>query len=119
MQDNHECGRMRLMRDRIHVKVPRRARKGEVIRLMTKLNHPMESGWRQRLDGRLVPKDLASQFTCLFNGREVFRADLDSGIASDPYLSFHVRIEETGVFQFVWTDAGDRTHVKEARTVVG
>ena len=107
------------MRDRIHVKVPHRARKGEVIRLMTKLNHPMESGWQQRLDGQLVPKDLASEFTCLFNGREVFRAELDSGIASDPYLSFYVRIEETGVFRFVWIESGGRTHVKEARTVVG
>ena len=106
------------MRDRIHVKVPRKAMKGEVIRLMTKLNHPMESGWRKRPDGQLVPKDLAGEFTCLFNGREVFRAELDSGIASDPYLSFHARVEETGVFRFLWTEAGGITHVKEAATVV-
>jgi sulfur-oxidizing protein SoxZ len=106
------------MRDQIHVKVPPRAKKGEVIRLMAKLNHPMESGWRQRLDGQLVPKDLAGEFTCLFNGREFFRAELDSGIASDPYLSFFARVEESGVFRFVWTDAEGRTHVKEAGTVV-
>ena len=42
---------MRLMRSRLHLKVPKTAAAGEVIRVMTKLNHPMESGWRQRPDG--------------------------------------------------------------------
>jgi sulfur-oxidizing protein SoxZ len=97
------------MRSQLHIKVPPTAAKGEVVRLMTKLNHPMESGWRHRQDGQRVSKALIGQFVCLFNGREVFRADLESGTASDPYLSFHVRVEESGVFQFVWSgDDGTR-----------
>ncbi len=103
------------MRNPIHVKVPRTAAKNEVVRLMTKLNHPMESGWRQRLDGQTVPKALAGRFVCLFNGREVFRADLDSGTASDPYLSFHVRVAESGEFRFVWTDEDGNSIEKIAR----
>lgn len=102
------------MRNQLHVKVPKTATKGEVVRLMTKLNHPMESGWRHRLGGQIVPRALAGQFVCLFNGSEVFRADLESGTASDPYLSFHVRVEESGVFRFVWSgDEGTRLE-KEA-----
>lgn len=97
------------MRNQLHIKVPPTAAKGEVVRLMTKLNHPMESGWRNRQDGQKVSKALIGQFVCLFNDREVFRADLESGTASDPYLSFHVRVEESGVFQFVWSgDDGSR-----------
>jgi sulfur-oxidizing protein SoxZ len=91
------------MRNQLHIKVPPTAAKGEVVRLMTKLNHPMESGWRNRQDGQKVSKALIGQFVCLFNDREVFRADLESGTASDPYLSFHVRVEESGTFQFVWS----------------
>ena len=106
------------MRNQLHVKVPKTAAKGEVIRLMTKLNHPMESGWRQRLDGQVVAKALAGKFVCLFNGREVFGANLESGTSSDPYLSFHVRVEESGIFQFVWTDEGGNTIKKEARIAV-
>ena len=102
------------MRNQLHVKVPRTAAKGEVVRLMTKLNHPMESGWRHRQDGQAVPKALAGQFVCLFNGNEVFRADLDSGTASDPYLSFHVRVEESGVFRFIWSGGGDVSFEQEA-----
>lgn len=108
------------MRNRLHVKVPRTAVKGEVVRLMTKLNHPMESGWRQRLDGEVVPKALAGEFRCLFNGGEVFRANLESGTASDPYLSFHVRVEESGVFRFQWTgEGGNRFETEAAIEVVG
>lgn len=107
-----------MMLKRLHVKVPSRARKGDVIRLMTKLNHPMESGWRQSHDGQLKPRDLVGEFTCLFNGKEVFRAELDSGTASDPYLSFHVRVEESGVFLFLWGGAGDERFEAEARVEV-
>jgi sulfur-oxidizing protein SoxZ len=87
---------------------------------MTKLNHPMESGWRQGADGQLVPKALAGEFVCLFNGREVFRADLESGTASDPYLSFYVRIDEDGSFRFVWSgDGGERFERDAAISVEG
>ncbi len=106
------------MRNRLHVKVPATVVRGEVVRVMTKLNHPMESGWRKRLDGQVVAKALMGEFVCLFNGREVFRADLDSGTASDPYLSFYVRIEESGVFRFVWSGEGDTRFEREARIEV-
>ena len=106
------------MRNQLHVKVPSTAAKGEVVRLMTKLNHPMESGWRKSHDGGKVPKALIGQFVCLFNGREVFRADLDSGTASDPYLSFYVRVEESGVFQFVWSDDDGTRFEKDASIAV-
>ena len=106
------------MNKRLHVKVPRTAKQGEVIRLMTKLNHPMESGWRHLQDGKLVPKDLAGEFVCLLDGTEVFRAELDSGTAGNPYLSFYVRVEKSGVFRFTWRgDKGER-YEREATLVV-
>lgn len=106
------------MTRRLHIKVPSRAAKGEVIRLMTKLHHPMESGWRKRQNGDLVPKDLVGEFVCSFNGREVFRAELEAGTASDPFLAFYAKVEESGVFSFVWSaETGDRFEA-EARVAV-
>lgn len=90
------------MNERVHVKVPRTAKKGEVIRVRTKLNHPMESGWRRRQNGEVVPRDLVEEFSCLLNGKEVFKARLDSGASGNPYLSFFVRVNESGDFRFVW-----------------
>ena len=103
-----------MMRNQLHIKVPRTGVKGEVVRLMTKLNHPMESGWRLNPDGQKVPKALIGQFVCLFNEREVFRAELESGTASDPYLSFHVRVDKSGVFKFIWSGDDGSAFQKEA-----
>ena len=103
------------MRNRLHMKVPEKVARGDVVRLMVKLNHPMESGWRTGNDGQPVPRALADSFVCLFNGREVFRADLDSGTSSDPYLSFFLRVEESGIVRFVWVGEDGTQFEKTAR----
>ncbi len=102
------------MNSQLHIKVPPRAAKGEVIRLMSKLNHPMESGWRKRHDGELVPRDLVGEFVCRFNGEEVFRAELEAGTASDPFLAFYAKVERSGVFHFVWVGEGGERFEAEA-----
>ncbi len=107
------------MSARLHIKVPRKAARGEVIKLMTKLDHPMESGWRKRQDGELVPKDLVGEFSCQFNGKELFKAELEAGTASDPFLAFYARVEESGVFRFVWSGERGERYQAEARVEVG
>ncbi len=106
------------MKEYVHVKVPSQAKKGEIIRVMTKLNHPMESGWRHRQNGELVPKDLISDFICLLDGTEVFKAEFDSGTAGNPYLSFFVRVEKSGIFRFIWGGEQGKSYQKEARIEV-
>ena len=97
------------MDKRLHIKVPPRAGKGEIVRLMTKLNHPMESGWRRRQNGENVPKELINEFVCELDGKEVFRAELDSGTAGNPYLSFYIRVQKSGMVRFTWRgEQGER-----------
>ncbi|MES9926105.1 MAG: thiosulfate oxidation carrier complex protein SoxZ [Candidatus Thiodiazotropha endolucinida] len=108
-----------MMNDQVHVKVPRIAKMGEVVRIMTKLNHPMESGWRRRQNGEIVPKDLIRDFSCQFNGAEVFKAEFDSGTAGNPYLSFFVRINQSGHFRFIWSGQNGERFYKEADIEVG
>ena len=102
------------MNDRLHVKVPRKAKNGEIVRVMTKLNHPMESGWRRRQNGEVVPKDLIGQFVCLLDETEVFKAEFDSGTAGNPYLAFFVRVEKSGIFRFIWNGEQGESYQKEA-----
>lgn len=98
----------------LHIKVPRKASKGEVVRLMTKLNHPMESGWRRRQNGETVPKELINEFVCQLDGQEVFRAELDSGTAGNPYLSFYIRVQKSGIVRFTWRGAQGESYQGEA-----
>ena len=107
-----------MMDKRLHIKVPRKAEKGEIVRLMTKLNHPMESGWRHLQDGTSVPKELVGNFVCTLDGKEVFRAELESGAAGNPYLSFYVRVESSGVFRFTWSGENGERFQGEVRIEV-
>lgn len=94
------------------VKIPGSAGKGEIISIKSKLKHPMETGWRENALGQKVPRNRIHKFLCSFNGTEVFRADLHSGISADPYLMFTARVSESGTFRFIWYEDGGREYVK-------
>ena len=79
-----------------YVKIPGSAKAGEIIAVKTKLKHAMETGWRKNSDGQTVPRKRIHKFVCTFNGAEVFRADLHSGVSADPYLMFPAKVTESG-----------------------
>ncbi|MCP4043608.1 MAG: thiosulfate oxidation carrier complex protein SoxZ [Gammaproteobacteria bacterium] len=101
-----------------HVRVPKRVKKGEIVRIKAKLIHPMEPGWRKNHEGNPIPRNLVKSFTCIFQGREVFRADFQAGISSDPYLSFFVRATESGTYHFTWVEENGEKHTRSAGIVV-
>lgn len=107
------------MRNPLHIKVPVNAARGEAVRIQAKLNHPMESGWRKHQDGSPVPRSLAGSMVCSYAGREVFRADMGSGTASDPYLAFYVRAEDSGIVRIVWTGEAGEHFEAEGMLLVG
>jgi len=92
------------MADKPRLKVPKQAKKGEVIEIKTLIAHTMESGQRKDKDGNTIPRKIINKFTCEFNGKPVFSANLDPAIAANPYLQFSAKIEESGTFRFSWTD---------------
>ena len=96
------------------VKVPKTAEIGEVVTVKAKIRHPMDTGWTANRNGITPPRRLINKFVCTFNGNDVFQADLQSGISTDPYLMFHAKIPESGVFRFAWFEDGGREYVKTA-----
>jgi sulfur-oxidizing protein SoxZ len=86
------------------IRVPRQVTRDEVFEVRTLVSHRMESGHRLDGQGAPIPRHIIRRFACLLNGREVFAADLHPAIASDPYLTFHLRAEEGGELTFVWVD---------------
>ena len=86
------------------ISVPASAKKGDVIEIRIAIQHPMETGFRFGIDGRAVPKNVINQFTCRFDGREVFRAEMGSGIAANPFLDFFATAGESGTYEFEWVD---------------
>lgn len=100
------------------VNVPPKAKKGAVIEIRTLMSHIMEPGYRRTAEGKLVPRDIITSFSCRFNGEEIFRADLFPAIAANPFLSFFTVATESGKFEFEWIgDNGFVANVSAAITV--
>ena len=102
------------------VQVPREVKRDELIPVRIAIQHPMETGFRFDHMGRTIPKNVVNTLTCRYNGAEVFRAEMGSGISANPYLQFYMRAAASGELVFEWTDdAGERGSERVAITVIG
>jgi len=86
------------------IRVPEKAKVGEVIEIKTLVQHVMETGNRKTADGKVVPRNIINTFTASFNGTEFFKADVLPGISANPYLAFYLKVPEAGEFEFTWLD---------------
>jgi sulfur-oxidizing protein SoxZ len=96
------------------IKLPSTAKKGEVIEIKTLVEHPMESGQRKDAAGQPVPRKILNKLAVTFNGKPVMEMKLHPAIAANPYMSFFARVEDSGTFEFVWTDDDGSTISEKA-----
>jgi sulfur-oxidizing protein SoxZ len=100
------------------VQLPPRAKRGEVIEIRIAIQHPMETGFRYDNFGRVIPKNVINSLVVLYNGVEIFSAEMGSGIAANPYLQFCTIAGESGTIEISWVDdAGGRDVERAAITV--
>ena len=92
------------MADKPRIKLPKEAKKGEIIQIKTLVSHLMESGQRKDAQGKPIARKIINKFTCEFNGRPVFSCALEPAISANPYIQFDARIDEEGTFKFAWND---------------
>jgi len=88
---------------RVVVTVPATAKRGEVIEIKTLAGHPMETGFRHTQTGELIPRDIIKTLVCLYNGAEIFRAELHPAVAANPLVSFTTIATDSGTLEFRWT----------------
>jgi sulfur-oxidizing protein SoxZ len=100
------------------IKVPAKAKRGDIIEIKTLISHIMETGYRRTAAGDSVPRDIITSFSCRYNGDEIFRADLFPAVAANPFISFFTVATESGTFEFEWTgDNGFSASAKATITV--
>jgi sulfur-oxidizing protein SoxZ len=78
----------------------------------------METGFRVDDVGHAIPRNTLRSLVCRYNGVEIFRASLGSGIAANPYLRFFVTARESGSLAFEWVDDAGETGSAETPVVV-
>ena len=100
------------------VRIPKSAKKGEVVEIKSLIEHKMETGQRKGKDGNKIPRKIINRFECKFNGAMVFASDWHPAISANPYLAFHFRAEESGEFEFKWVEDGGAEYTKKAKITV-
>ena len=86
------------------ISVPQNARRGDQIEIRIAIQHPMETGYRVEDNGTAITKNVINKLLCRYNGAEVFRAEMGSGISANPYLSFVIVAAASGELRFDWVD---------------
>jgi sulfur-oxidizing protein SoxZ len=92
------------MAEKPRLKLPKEAKKGEIIEIKTLMPHVMQTGLLKDKDGKTIPRKIINKFTAEFNGKLVFSASIEPAVAANPYLQFTAKVEESGTFRFSWTD---------------
>ena len=105
------------MTSNVRIAIPERAKPGDIIHIKTLISHPMHNGFRRDSRGQRIERDIITKFVCHYADRLVFQADLQPGIAANPYLTFSARIDVSGDFRFTWTDQQGKV-VEETRHLV-
>ena len=100
------------------IRMPEQARRGEPVEVSILIQHPMETGFRRGLNGERVPRNAIHSFRCRYNGVDVFRATLSTGIAANPTLRFFFIAAESGDVEFWWLDDDEVEGGAKARLAV-
>lgn len=98
--------------------LPERVAAGDVIAVRLLIQHGMETGYRQDIGGRVIPRNVIRLVRCTLAGREVFVCEPSSGIAANPYFEFPVRVLQGGEWLVQWEDdAGVKGEWRQAMTL--
>ena len=100
------------------LQVPPSVKKGEPFEIRVLVQHPMETGYRRDLNGQSIPLHIVDKLSCKVGGREIFAAELGSGIAANPYLAFYATAAESGEVEVQWSDNRGDTGKVSARFTV-
>ncbi|HEY8581128.1 MAG TPA: thiosulfate oxidation carrier complex protein SoxZ [Beijerinckiaceae bacterium] len=101
------------------VRVPNKAKAGELIEIKTLISHEMESGQRKDSAGKTIPRKIINTFTAAFNGKTVFEAQWHPAISANPYQAFFYKASESGEFKFTWKDDDGSEYTATSKLAVG
>jgi sulfur-oxidizing protein SoxZ len=100
------------------IQIPATIKRGDVVEVRLLIRHPMETGFRHDNVGRPIPQNVIKLVTCRYNGEEIFRAELFSGVAANPYLAFFTTVSESGTLEVTWSDEMEQTETERIQVTV-
>lgn len=86
------------------LRVPRDAKKGEIVRVQMVITHPMTPPRRDPQTGQEVPPHTLTKLELFYNDKLVSTVNMGAGISANPFMAITVRAEESGVIKIVYED---------------
>lgn len=100
------------------ITLPPQAKPGEIVEIQVLVRHPMDRGGQSDGRGGAVPRKILNRMTASYAGAEIFRIDMNTGVAANPFVSFTTRAIESGDILFEWREDGGATYTRTARLTV-
>ena len=94
------------------ISIPNPIKAGQIVQIKTLANHVMETGNRRGPDGQMIARNIIHTFTATYNGQDVFKAELGSGISANPFIAFRIRAQPAGQLVLTWADDSGETVVE-------
>lgn len=84
---------------------------GATVELRILIGHPMETGFRMADNGiDQIPKNIIENISVSLNQELIFEAEVGTGIAANPLMSFVIKVPEKGGMVLVnWKDDAGNT----------
>ena len=100
---------------RRRIRIPKSVNKGDIITVKTMAEHIMEPGVRRDPEtGVIYPKKIIDHVYVRYNGRQVFKSNWYSGVSANPFMSFKLKVDTSGLIEVEWVDDYGQSTFKRA-----
>ncbi len=86
------------------LRVPKEAKKGEIIRVQMVITHPMTPARKDPQTGQEVPAHHLTKLDLLFNDKLLSSMNMGAGISANPFIAITLKLEDSGVVKIVYED---------------
>ncbi|MCS6998595.1 MAG: thiosulfate oxidation carrier complex protein SoxZ [Aquificaceae bacterium] len=86
------------------LRVPKEAKKGEVVRVQMVITHPMSPPRKDPATGQEVPPHTLTKLELFYNNRLVSTVNMGAGISANPFMAIALKVEESGVVRIAYED---------------
>ena len=100
---------------RRRIRIPKSVNKGDIITVKTMAEHIMEPGVRRDPEtGVIYPKKIIDHVYVRYNCRQVFKSNWYSGVSANPFMSFKLKVDTSGLIEVEWVDDYGQSTFKRA-----
>jgi sulfur-oxidizing protein SoxZ len=98
----------------VRIRVPDKAKAGDVITVRVLVTHPMEV--MQFKDGKPVAKNyhFIHKVEATYNGKRVFEAETSQAVSQNPLFSFPMKVDAPGEVRVIFHDTEGKTYTGQA-----